>query len=168
MRHVQDGWTTWGIRLRCPKLDPHCVYICYVLLCIVLFYTYVIQWYTYVILIVSIICYNICYNICIHICYRCLINIMIMYIYIYWLSDLYLRFAMNTPNTSGIPQLLRLLAHRAAFLDFLVKSRLEPRNTASYECTALRTGPVWTGPVFWSLMSYSNHPKKDGKIAGEQ
>ena len=24
-----------------------------------------------------------------------------------------------------------LLAHRAAFLDFLVKSRLEPRNTAS-------------------------------------
>ena len=60
---------------------------------------------------------------------------MIIYIYIDWVIDW--RFAMNTPNTSGIPQLLRRLAHRAAFLDFLVKSRLEPRNTASWMYRAL-------------------------------
>jgi hypothetical protein len=83
MRHVKDGWTTWGIRLRCPKLDPHCVYmLCIVMYCYVLYICYTM---VYIYIIVSILCYNTCYNICIHICYRCLINIMI--IYIYWLSD---------------------------------------------------------------------------------
>ena len=138
-----NGWGTWRTVGR-PEASAfgaqsltHTVYICYVLLCIVMYcyVLYICYTMVYIYIIVSILCYNTCYNICIHICYRCLINIMIIYIYIDWLIDW--RFAMNTPNTSGIPQLLRRLAHRAAFLDFLVKSRLEPRNTASWMYRAL-------------------------------